>query len=202
LRVSVQCSGNWMWAAKLEGEGAKLYDAAVAMSDIMCELGIAIDGGKDSLRVPSCQPLQLLLLRMPHGPISLTQQPQLSPLPQHCTHCRYPMPSREALRPRAHRTALCVHGSARVAIRTCEGTRRAGGVGLCDMPRHHQGAHTRPQARRARSAFRPPARREYSSTRRSRRGATRGASIGAISGDWRSGRRGGRHEESAPIGLE
>lgn len=38
-----------MWAAKLPGEGARLYDAAVALSDIMVQLGIAIDGGKDSL---------------------------------------------------------------------------------------------------------------------------------------------------------
>ena len=45
----IKCSGNWMWAAKLPGEGAKLYDAAVALSDIMVKLGIAIDGGKDSL---------------------------------------------------------------------------------------------------------------------------------------------------------
>ncbi|UCD34712.1 MAG: phosphoribosylformylglycinamidine synthase [Nitrospiraceae bacterium] len=45
----IKCSGNWMWAAKLPGEGAKLYDAAVALSDIMITLGIAIDGGKDSL---------------------------------------------------------------------------------------------------------------------------------------------------------
>jgi phosphoribosylformylglycinamidine synthase len=45
----IKCSGNWMWAAKLPGEGAKLYDAAVALSNILTELGIAIDGGKDSL---------------------------------------------------------------------------------------------------------------------------------------------------------
>jgi phosphoribosylformylglycinamidine synthase len=45
----IKCSGNWMWAAKLQGEGAKLYDAAVAVSTIMTDLGIAIDGGKDSL---------------------------------------------------------------------------------------------------------------------------------------------------------
>ncbi|RZC42112.1 phosphoribosylformylglycinamidine synthase-like [Asbolus verrucosus] len=45
----VKCSGNWMWAAKLPGEGAALFDACKAMCDIMCELGIAIDGGKDSL---------------------------------------------------------------------------------------------------------------------------------------------------------
>ncbi|CAG9820256.1 unnamed protein product [Phaedon cochleariae] len=45
----VKCSGNWMWAAKLPGEGAALYDACKAMCDLMTDLGIAIDGGKDSL---------------------------------------------------------------------------------------------------------------------------------------------------------
>jgi len=45
----IKCSGNWMWAAKLPGEGADLYEAATAVRDIMIDLGIAIDGGKDSL---------------------------------------------------------------------------------------------------------------------------------------------------------
>jgi phosphoribosylformylglycinamidine synthase len=45
----VKCRANWMWAAKRAGQGALLYDAAVAMRDIMLRLGIAIDGGKDSL---------------------------------------------------------------------------------------------------------------------------------------------------------
>lgn len=45
----VKCSGNWMWPAKLPGEGAALYDACKAMCSVMKELGIAIDGGKDSL---------------------------------------------------------------------------------------------------------------------------------------------------------
>src|SRR3989337_2530339 len=45
----VKCSGNWMGAAKRPGEGARLYDAAVALREILIELGIAIDGGKDSL---------------------------------------------------------------------------------------------------------------------------------------------------------
>ncbi|KAI3697421.1 hypothetical protein L6452_30426 [Arctium lappa] len=45
----VKASGNWMYAAKLEGEGAAMYDAAIALSEAMVELGIAIDGGKDSL---------------------------------------------------------------------------------------------------------------------------------------------------------
>jgi phosphoribosylformylglycinamidine synthase len=49
----IKCSGNWMWAAKLPGEGAQIYEAAVAMRDLMIELGIAIDGGKDSLSMAS-----------------------------------------------------------------------------------------------------------------------------------------------------
>ncbi|XP_034036272.1 phosphoribosylformylglycinamidine synthase [Thalassophryne amazonica] len=45
----VKCSGNWMWAAKLPGEGSCLWDACKAMCEVMGELGVAIDGGKDSL---------------------------------------------------------------------------------------------------------------------------------------------------------
>ncbi|XP_075235216.1 phosphoribosylformylglycinamidine synthase [Lycorma delicatula] len=45
----VKCSGNWMWAAKLPGEGALLYEACDALCSVMKKLGIAIDGGKDSL---------------------------------------------------------------------------------------------------------------------------------------------------------
>jgi phosphoribosylformylglycinamidine synthase len=45
----IRCSANWMWAPKLPGEGARLYDAAVAMRDVMIALGMAVDGGKDSL---------------------------------------------------------------------------------------------------------------------------------------------------------
>ncbi len=45
----IKCSANWMWAPKLPGEGAALYDAVGAMRDLMVHLGIAVDGGKDSL---------------------------------------------------------------------------------------------------------------------------------------------------------
>jgi phosphoribosylformylglycinamidine synthase len=45
----IKCSANWMWAPKLPGEGAALHDAACAMRDLMVQLGIAVDGGKDSL---------------------------------------------------------------------------------------------------------------------------------------------------------
>ncbi len=47
--TDIKCSGNWMWAAKLEGEASRMYDAALATRDMMADLGIAIDGGKDSL---------------------------------------------------------------------------------------------------------------------------------------------------------
>ena len=45
----IKCSVNWMWAAKLPGGGAALYDAAVSLGELMTEIGIAADGGKDSL---------------------------------------------------------------------------------------------------------------------------------------------------------
>jgi len=49
----LKCSANWMWAPKLPGEGAALYDAVCAMRDLMIQLGIAVDGGKDSLSMAS-----------------------------------------------------------------------------------------------------------------------------------------------------
>ena len=38
-----------MWAAKLPGEGSSLWDACQAMCQVMGQLGVAVDGGKDSL---------------------------------------------------------------------------------------------------------------------------------------------------------
>lgn len=52
---NARCSANWMWAAKLPGEGARLVKAALAMRDIMLELGMAVDGGKDSLSMASME---------------------------------------------------------------------------------------------------------------------------------------------------
>lgn len=45
----IKCSVNWMWAAKLLGDGSLLWDAANALSGLMIDIGIAADGGKDSL---------------------------------------------------------------------------------------------------------------------------------------------------------
>jgi len=47
--LQIKCSANWMWAPKLAGEGAAIYDAARAMRDLMIDVGMAVDGGKDSL---------------------------------------------------------------------------------------------------------------------------------------------------------
>ena len=54
----IKCSCNWMWAAKLDGEGADLYKAAQTMSSFMTELGIAVDGGKDSISMAGRVPLR------------------------------------------------------------------------------------------------------------------------------------------------
>jgi len=45
----IKASGNWMYAAKLPGEGAKMYDACEALRNSLITLGAGIDGGKDSL---------------------------------------------------------------------------------------------------------------------------------------------------------
>jgi len=45
----VRASVNWMYAAKMKSEGVAMYDAATSLRDAMVELGVACDGGKDSL---------------------------------------------------------------------------------------------------------------------------------------------------------
>lgn len=45
----VRASVNWMYAAKMKSEGVAMYDAAEALKDAMIDLGVACDGGKDSL---------------------------------------------------------------------------------------------------------------------------------------------------------
>ena len=47
--TAVSLSANWMWPCKNEGEDAALYSAVKACSDFVCELGINIPTGKDSL---------------------------------------------------------------------------------------------------------------------------------------------------------
>lgn len=57
-REDIKCEANWMWAAKLSGDCSSLYDAVVAMRDVMISLGIAVDGGKDSLSMAAKCPTQ------------------------------------------------------------------------------------------------------------------------------------------------
>ncbi|XP_049866264.1 phosphoribosylformylglycinamidine synthase [Pectinophora gossypiella] len=45
----VKCSGNWMWAGKTGAEGAALVVACDAVCAAMKAIGVAVDGGKDSL---------------------------------------------------------------------------------------------------------------------------------------------------------
>jgi len=45
----ISLSANWMWPAKNEGENARLYDAVKGLSDFVCELGINVPTGKDSM---------------------------------------------------------------------------------------------------------------------------------------------------------
>ena len=51
--TGIKCSANWMLAVRHPGEGAWLYEAASALRDILMALGMAIDGGKDSLSMAS-----------------------------------------------------------------------------------------------------------------------------------------------------
>jgi phosphoribosylformylglycinamidine synthase len=45
----IKCSVNWMWPAKLSGENAAIYQTMEGVSEMMTELGISADGGKDSV---------------------------------------------------------------------------------------------------------------------------------------------------------
>lgn len=45
----IKCSGNWMWNINGSGEKYTIYEAVKSLTDIMIQLGISIDGGKDSM---------------------------------------------------------------------------------------------------------------------------------------------------------
>ena len=46
---SIRLSGNWMWPADTNEEKYHLYNAVESVSELLVELGISIDGGKDSV---------------------------------------------------------------------------------------------------------------------------------------------------------
>ena len=54
--ADVKASVNWMYAAKMGGEGADMWSAATALRDGMLALGLACDGGKDSLSMAAATP--------------------------------------------------------------------------------------------------------------------------------------------------
>ena len=45
----IKCSVNWMWANKSIGESRKLFNVASELTESMKQIGVGIDGGKDSL---------------------------------------------------------------------------------------------------------------------------------------------------------
>ncbi|MBI5621911.1 phosphoribosylformylglycinamidine synthase [Candidatus Falkowbacteria bacterium] len=45
----IKASVNWMWPAKFPGEADRLWQAAEALTTLMKQIGMAADGGKDSL---------------------------------------------------------------------------------------------------------------------------------------------------------
>jgi phosphoribosylformylglycinamidine synthase len=45
----IKCSGNWMAAPKLDNDGYEFYEGVKTVSEMLSKIGIAIDGGKDSL---------------------------------------------------------------------------------------------------------------------------------------------------------
>ncbi len=52
----ISLSANWMWPAKNEGENARLYDAVKGLSDFVCDLGINVPTGKDSMSMTQKYP--------------------------------------------------------------------------------------------------------------------------------------------------
>ena len=54
--AGVSLSANWMWPCKNPGEDARLYKAVEALSDFVCQLGINVPTGKDSLSMTQKYP--------------------------------------------------------------------------------------------------------------------------------------------------
>ena len=52
----VSLSANWMWPAKNKGEDSRLYKAVREISEFVCDLGINIPTGKDSMSMTQKYP--------------------------------------------------------------------------------------------------------------------------------------------------
>ena len=62
---NIRCSGNWMWPIKFDGEKDRLYKACQAMCECMLDVGIALDGGKDSLSMSYQDKLRNEIIKSP-----------------------------------------------------------------------------------------------------------------------------------------
>jgi len=69
----IKCEGNWMWSPKLLGEGSDLYSAVLTLKDTLIELGIALDGGKDSMSMHSM--LRNKLIKTPQSLVLSSYSP-------------------------------------------------------------------------------------------------------------------------------
>lgn len=105
-----------MWAAKLPGEGAALSDACEAMVTVMAALGVAVDGGKDSLSMAARVGTETV--QAPGKDEALVRGKELWAWP--------------ALAP--HLVSLLL---------VCRVTGR---LSVCCLPRHHGHCDSRPQA--------------------------------------------------------
>jgi phosphoribosylformylglycinamidine synthase len=74
----IKCSVNWMAAPKLPGEGDRMYKAAVAMRNFMIRIGMAVDGGKDSLSMAT-------KVNHPNGKNELVKSPMEMVVSAYCT---------------------------------------------------------------------------------------------------------------------
>lgn len=52
----VSLSANWMWPCRNKGEDARLYEAVEALSNFVCEIGVNVPTGKDSLSMTQKYP--------------------------------------------------------------------------------------------------------------------------------------------------
>lgn len=52
----VSLSANWMWPCRNRGEDARLYEAVEALSKFVCEIGVNVPTGKDSLSMTQKYP--------------------------------------------------------------------------------------------------------------------------------------------------
>ena len=160
------------YAAKMEHEGAAMYDAAVALRDTMIALGLACDGGKDSLSMAAAA----------GGEVRC-------PCPC-CAHVmgRTVLVSREVVNPTTSLIDVCmcqkltgmrvgmttgklwsIWTDASLSLRCfagCEGAWEPGHQRLRDLPRHHSDGHARTEApRQWKAAVGGPGRRQAAARR-------------------------------------